>query len=163
MHLPALASSRAIAPLLAAAIFAGGCSGDHGTPTQPGNGTLAVTVSGLPSGTSASVTLMGPGGYSATQQYDASDHRSRWNIEQRKVWASAYELFSGIKGRTDSPAQFALRFCLSFDAVSSVIPGMLTRAHVEENAAASNGPAFGAAEIRRIGDIYHSHRFFVGR
>ena len=103
------------------------------------------------------------GGYSATQQYDASDHRSRWNIEQRKVWASAYELFSGIKGRADTPAQFALRFCLSFDAVSSVIPGMLTRAHVEENAAASDGPALGAAEIHRIGDIYHSHRFFVGR
>jgi len=103
------------------------------------------------------------GGYSATQEYDASDHRSRWNIEQRKVWASAYELFSGIKGRTDTPAQFALRFCLSFDAVSSVIPGMLTRAHVEENAVAANGPALGAAEISRIGDIYHSHRFFVGR
>jgi aryl-alcohol dehydrogenase-like predicted oxidoreductase len=103
------------------------------------------------------------GGYTATQQYDASDHRSRWNVEQRKVWASAYELFSGINGRSDSPAQFALRFCLSFDAVSSVIPGMLTRAHVEENAAASNGPAFGAAEIRRITDIYHSHHFFVGR
>ena len=103
------------------------------------------------------------GGYSATQQYDATDHRSRWNVEQRKVWASAYELFAGVKGRADTPAQFALRFCLSFDAVSSVIPGMLTRAHVEENAAASSGPAFGAAEIRRIADIYHSHRFFVGR
>ena len=103
------------------------------------------------------------GGYSATQQYDASDHRSRWNIEQRKVWASAYELFSGVKGRADTPAQFALRFCLSFDAVSSVIPGMLTRAHVEENAAASNGPALGTPEIGRIANIYHSHRFFVGR
>ena len=103
------------------------------------------------------------GGYSATQEYDPSDHRSRWNVEQRKVWASAYELFSGIKGRADTPAQFALRFCLSFDAVSSVIPGMLTRAHVEENAGASKGPALGAAEVRRIGHIYHSHRFFVGR
>lgn len=103
------------------------------------------------------------GGYSATQQYDISDHRSRWNLEQRKVWASAYELFSGLNGRADTPAQFALRFCLSFEAVSSVIPGMLTRAHVEENAAASKGPALGTAETRRIADIYHSHRFFVGR
>ena len=103
------------------------------------------------------------GGYSATQEYDASDHRSRWNLEQRKVWASAYELFASVNGRADTPAQFALRFCLSFDAVSSVIPGMLTRAQVEENAAASHGPALGDPEIRRIGDIYHSHRFFVGR
>jgi hypothetical protein len=65
MHLPALARSRAIVPLLAAALFAAGCSGDHGTPTQPGNGALAVTVSGLPSGASASVTVTGPGGYSS--------------------------------------------------------------------------------------------------
>jgi len=70
--------------------------------------------------------------------------------------------FQASKGRTDSPAQFALRFCLSFDAVSSVIPGMLTRAHVEENAAASNGRR-SARRDHRITDIYHSHRFFVGR
>jgi aryl-alcohol dehydrogenase-like predicted oxidoreductase len=101
--------------------------------------------------------------YSATQEYDASDHRSRWNVEQRRVWSSAYELFSGVKGRSDTPAQFALRFCLSFDAVSSVIPGMLTRAHVRENAAAADGPALGAGETSRIREIYRSHRFFVGR
>ena len=103
------------------------------------------------------------GEYSATQEYDASDHRSRWNVEQRRVWSSAYDLFSGVKGRTDSPAQFALRFCLSFDAVSSVIPGMLTREHVRENAAAADGPVLGGAETARIREIYRSHRFFVGR
>jgi aryl-alcohol dehydrogenase-like predicted oxidoreductase len=103
------------------------------------------------------------GEYSATQEYDASDHRSRWNVEQRRVWSSAYELFAGVKGRADTPAQFALRFCLSFDAVSSVIPGMLTREHVRENAAAAHGPVLGAAETSRIREIYRSHRFFVGR
>ncbi|HEY3074052.1 MAG TPA: aldo/keto reductase [Burkholderiales bacterium] len=103
------------------------------------------------------------GEYSAAQEYDASDHRSRWNLEQRRVWSSAYELFSGVKGRTDTPAQFALRFCLSFDAVSSVIPGMLTREHVRENAAAAEAPPLGPAETGRIREIYRSHRFFVGR
>ena len=66
MHLPPLASSRALAPLLLAALFAAGCSGDHRTPTQPGNGALAVTVNGLPSGVSASVTVTGPGGFSSS-------------------------------------------------------------------------------------------------
>jgi aryl-alcohol dehydrogenase-like predicted oxidoreductase len=103
------------------------------------------------------------GEYSATQDYDASDHRSRWNVEQRRVWSSAYQLFSGVKGRTDTPAQFALRFCLSFDAVSSVIPGMLTREHVRENAAAGDAPVLGPAETGRIREIYRSQRFFVGR
>jgi aryl-alcohol dehydrogenase-like predicted oxidoreductase len=103
------------------------------------------------------------GEYSATQDFHASDHRSRWNLEQRRVWSSAYELFSGVKGRSDTPAQFALRFCLSFDAVSSVIPGMLTREHVRENAAAADGAVLAAAETNRIREIYRSHRFFVGR
>jgi peptidase M66-like protein len=66
MHLPALARSRALAPLLAAALLSAGCSGDRATtPTQPGDGALAVTVSGLPSGTAASVTVTGPGSYSS--------------------------------------------------------------------------------------------------
>ena len=103
------------------------------------------------------------GEYSPTQDFDASDHRSRWNLEQRRVWSSAYELFAGVKGRSDTPAQFALRFCLSFDAVSSVIPGMLTREHVRQNAAAADGPVLGAGETTRIREIYRSHRFFVGR
>src|SRR5690348_7015587 len=73
MHLPALARSRALAPLLVAALVTAGCSGDHATtPTQPGDGALAVTVSGLPSGTSASVTVTGPGGYSSTLTHSAT-------------------------------------------------------------------------------------------
>jgi len=103
------------------------------------------------------------GEYSPTQDFDATDHRSRWNLEQRRVWSSAYELFSGVKGRSDTPAQFALRFCLSFDAVSSAIPGMLTRQHVEENAGAADGAVLAAADTNRIREIYRSHRFFVGR
>jgi aryl-alcohol dehydrogenase-like predicted oxidoreductase len=101
--------------------------------------------------------------YSAEEKFDPSDHRSRWNAEQRRVWASAYGLFEKYSRKPETAAQFAIRFCLSFDAVSCAIPGMLTRAHVEENAAASNGSRLAAAEIRSIGDIYHSHRFFVGR
>jgi hypothetical protein len=66
MLLPALARSRALVSLLAAALFTAGCSSDRGTPTQPGNGALAVTVSGLPSGASASVSVTGPGGYSSS-------------------------------------------------------------------------------------------------
>ena len=73
MHLPALARSRALAPLLAAALLSAGCSGDRATtPTQPGDGALAVTVSGLPSGTSASVTVTGPASFSSTLTHSAT-------------------------------------------------------------------------------------------
>ncbi len=101
--------------------------------------------------------------YSADEKFDASDHRSRWNEEQRRVWASAYELFEKYTRKPETAAQFAIRFCLSFDAVSSAIPGMLTREHVAENSAAGDAPMLGAPEKVRIRDIYKSNRFFIGR
>jgi hypothetical protein len=55
-----------------AAILAAGCSSDGRAPTQPGNGALAVTVSGLPSGASASVSITGPGGYSSNITHSAT-------------------------------------------------------------------------------------------
>ncbi len=100
--------------------------------------------------------------YSADEKFDSSDHRSRWDPEQRRVWSSAYEMFS-VFNKKQTPAQFAIRFCLSFDAVSSVIPGMLTREHVEENAGAVGAPPLAAQETGRIREIYKSQRFFIGR
>ena len=40
-----------------------GCSGD---PTGPSSGTLAVSIQGLPGGSSAAVSVTGPGGYAQT-------------------------------------------------------------------------------------------------
>jgi aryl-alcohol dehydrogenase-like predicted oxidoreductase len=101
--------------------------------------------------------------YSADEKFDASDHRSRWSVEQRRVWASANALFHSYKDDTETAAQFAIRFCLSFDAVSSVIPGMLTREHVLENTGAVQAPVLAAAQTGRIRETYKSHRFFIGR
>ena len=68
MQLSVLPRTRALTTLFVSAILLGaaGCSGDGGTPTQPGTGALAVTVSGLPSGASASVVVTGPSSYSQT-------------------------------------------------------------------------------------------------
>jgi hypothetical protein len=75
MQLPALARSRAIAAILAAAALLGtGCSTDNGThtPTAPGTGALLVKVNGLPSGASASVVVTGPSGFSQSVAHTAS-------------------------------------------------------------------------------------------
>ncbi len=104
------------------------------------------------------------GRYTANDDFDLADHRRRWNPEQREQWASAHRLFQDLLD-TDSrqtPAQFALRYCLSFPEVSTVIPGMLTQQHVSENVAASNLGAL-APEIReKVMDIYRKHDFFAG-
>ena len=73
MPLSALVRPRTLATLLTAAtLLAAGCSSEHGTPTAPGTGALAVTVTGLPSGASASVVVTGPNGYSHPVAHSAT-------------------------------------------------------------------------------------------
>ena len=48
-------------PLSLALIVALGCTGD---PSGPTAGSLTVTVHGLPTGSSAAITVTGPGGFS---------------------------------------------------------------------------------------------------
>jgi aryl-alcohol dehydrogenase-like predicted oxidoreductase len=97
------------------------------------------------------------------QSYAAGDHRNLWKPEQIACWAKAYQLFAAELPRQGelSHAQIALRYILSFDAVSSTIPGMLTDEHVLENAASSALGPYGAKELERFAAIYAENRFFV--
>jgi aryl-alcohol dehydrogenase-like predicted oxidoreductase len=104
------------------------------------------------------------GRYSAATAFDPHDHRNRWSPEQRERWAAALGLFvTALADRPgETPAQFALRFCLSYPEVASVIPGMLTPAQVQENAAASDLGPLAPGEIAQIAAVYRQHSFFVG-
>ncbi|MGZ4290605.1 MAG: aldo/keto reductase, partial [Gaiellaceae bacterium] len=52
-------------------------------------------------------------------------------------------------------AQLALRWILSFDAVSTVIPGAKTAEQARANAAAAELPPLPAATMERIAELYH--------
>ncbi|ADJ15928.1 aldo/keto reductase [Halalkalicoccus jeotgali] len=54
-------------------------------------------------------------------------------------------------------AQFALRWILSFDAVSTVIPGSTSTEHIEQNVAAADLPAPDDAQHRAVRDVYERH------
>jgi aryl-alcohol dehydrogenase-like predicted oxidoreductase len=54
-------------------------------------------------------------------------------------------------------AQFALRWILSFDAVTTVIPGARRPAQVEENARAAELPALSADTMQAVAAIYDRH------
>jgi aryl-alcohol dehydrogenase-like predicted oxidoreductase len=103
------------------------------------------------------------GRYAAGDSFHEHDHRSRWSSGQRERWADAprlfESLFTGLPGQT--PAQFALRYCLSHAAVSTAIPGMLTASHVQENSKAGEQPPLSAAEQEQVADIYAGREFFV--
>jgi aryl-alcohol dehydrogenase-like predicted oxidoreductase len=104
------------------------------------------------------------GAYSTETEFDATDSRRRWQSEQIQRWSDAGRLFaSSLKtSRVQTNAQLALRYCLSYDSVAAVIPGMLTTEHVEENVQASQmGPL--SKEDRLMAEkTYRENMFFVG-
>lgn len=101
------------------------------------------------------------GGLSETSQFDDKDHRKLWPKEQLKRWADSVALFEQLyKSAGNSPAQLALRFCLFVPGVSTVIPGMMNVAEVEENSKASDLPQLSKAEYASILEIYSAHQFY---
>jgi aryl-alcohol dehydrogenase-like predicted oxidoreductase len=76
-------------------------------------------------------------------QYFAGDRKRQ--VHER---ATALQALLGEEART--LPELALRFCLSHDAVSTVIPGMRRIASVEANAAVSDGRRLSPALRERL-------------
>src|SRR3989338_10428534 len=93
--------------------------------------------------------------------FSSDDHRSSWPESQLRRWASAPSMFKFLNESSSwTPTQIALKFCLSFPAVSSVIPGILHPSEARENASASDLSQFAQEEIARAREVYHAHEFF---
>lgn len=65
-----------------------------------------------------------------------------------------------VRDEIRSLAQAALKFCLSHPAVSTVIPGMRTVAHVEENCAASDGQPLRPDELVQLREHAWPRNFY---
>jgi aryl-alcohol dehydrogenase-like predicted oxidoreductase len=80
------------------------------------------------------------GKYAAADIFREGDHRSRWSKEQIGKWVDEGKSIMGnvIAKGMFTDAQVALRFCLSYRDVSTVIPGMLGKEQVEENCLTSS-------------------------
>lgn len=101
------------------------------------------------------------GRYSVDDVRDPNDHRARWPREQLERWIDAAPLFGSVinSGDGQSPGQKALRFCLSFSEVASVIPGMLAPEQVVENCAASEFGGLNREELLSVERIYRDNSF----
>ena len=105
------------------------------------------------------------GAISTDTQFPDGDHRNGWSRAQIARWiegaARLHEAVGQSQGQTRS--QVALRFCLSYPAVAVVIPGILTAAEAEENAAASVAGPLPLTARSRVEDINRTMDFFVPR
>lgn len=98
--------------------------------------------------------------YTGGETFPASDHRSRWNRANVEKWVLTNKRFISLipqNGRWSS-AQFALQYCLSFDSISTAIPGMLSERHVAENGMASECDPIPPDVLAEIRKIYEQNR-----
>lgn len=91
------------------------------------------------------------------------DHRAAWSRAQLDNWIDgAGDLMAAASATPGREAVLsALRFCLSFDAVSSVIPGVLHPAEAETNAQASVQGPLPAEVVEKVLAINATRDFFV--
>jgi aryl-alcohol dehydrogenase-like predicted oxidoreductase len=84
--------------------------------------------------------------------FPKGDFRNQYFGGERKqqVWTRVQRLTKAAAISLDELPQFALRFCLTHPAVSTVIPGMRTTAHVAANAAAADAGPLPKAMIAKL-------------
>lgn len=102
------------------------------------------------------------GQFSEKTSFDLHDHRNNWSLEQKECWARAPQLFkSGQNTEQQTEAQQALRYCLSYPEISTVIPGMLSAKEVQENVRASELGPLPETDVHHIENVYKNHTFFL--
>lgn len=122
MTMPARFRAFALASLAALALSA--CSSDEEGPTTPPavqNGTLAITVSGLPAGTNASVSVSGPNSYSqtATSSTSLSVAPGSYSVTAAQVTAGTTRYNATVTG---SPATVASSATATVTVAYAVAP-----------------------------------------
>jgi aryl-alcohol dehydrogenase-like predicted oxidoreductase len=97
--------------------------------------------------------------------FPPGDHRNGWLRAQLDNWIDgAAELLAAVEAPPGwDGAQAALRFCLSFPAISSVIPGILTPVEAEANAVASDAGPLPAPAVAAVLAVNQRRQFFVAR
>jgi aryl-alcohol dehydrogenase-like predicted oxidoreductase len=80
---------------------------------------------------------------------------------QEEVYERAKDLEWLVHGDVDSQSEAALRFCLSYPAVSAVIVGMRRSQHVEDNIRASDKGPLPAEDLERLKEHAWPHNFWV--
>lgn len=96
-------------------------------------------------------------------KFPPGDHRQRWSQAQLAAWVDGAAMLLEAVGASpgEQAVQSALRFCLSFPAVSSTIPGISTPAEADQNAAASQFGALASEQVAAVLEINRRRSFFV--
>ena len=102
------------------------------------------------------------GTINSTTVFSAGDFRRSYFSPDRLVDLEkrVNQLQQYITGDVNSLTELALRFILSFDAVSTVIPGMRKTRHVQENMALSAKPKFNQELLEELAQHAWNRNFY---
>ncbi len=96
--------------------------------------------------------------------FNERDHRSAWPKEQLERWQAAADRFAFLNSKgMYTKAQLALKFCVSFPEVSTVVPGMMRLEEVEENARTADLPPLTGKHLAAAIELRRTSTFFIGK
>jgi len=103
------------------------------------------------------------GAITRSTEFPPGDHRLGWSQAQLGRWIDgARDLLGAVSASPGlAGAQAALRFCLAFREVSCTIPGILSAAEAEQNAAVSALGPLDAKAVDAVLAINRERQFFV--
>lgn len=96
-------------------------------------------------------------------KFPPGDHRLGWSSAQLANWIDgAADLLGAVSAAPGlAGVQAALRFCLAFPEISCTIPGILTPAEADQNAAVSGLGPLPPQAVDAVLEINRTRRFFV--
>ena len=97
------------------------------------------------------------GVFNSSSKFHKTDHRNRFAKEQIDMWCSAITEYKDNFENLDETytlAQKAIKFCLSFDMVSTVLSGMDISKYVTENLRSSNLDYLSNRDLEEIYEKY---------
>ena len=97
-------------------------------------------------------------------EFPPGDWRNRYfkGDRKRQVWERVEKLKKLLDEEAKTLPELALRFCLSHDAVSTVIPGMRKVKHVEENCSVSDGRKLSSKKLEELKKFRWVRNFYRG-
>ena len=121
---------------------------NHLFPIAIGAAIAIIARSPLASGALASK-------WRTTHEFSEGDWRHEWaSPEWLEVAVEQAKRFCGVLEPRIEPTIAALKFCLSFPCVSTVIPGMRNSRQSELNCSASDGQALPSALVSRVRSLF---------
>jgi aryl-alcohol dehydrogenase-like predicted oxidoreductase len=99
--------------------------------------------------------------YSPNSQFSKTDHRNRWTTEKLKSYCGKMDRVKTVLNSKKIPLkQAAIEFVLAEKAMSTVIPGVKTKAQLKDHLQACESPELTKQDLSKLKSLFHEDELF---